>query len=99
MTGHNDEKELIKKRIKEEKIEKEELQKHNKKEHISKKIKEQKNNKKDLKTSNTQSEFPYIEDVPKTEIGNKHIFIDPGKRTLLTMLDNKGVFYQYFQNQ
>ena len=95
----NDEKELIKKRIKEEKIEKEELQKHNKKEHISKKIKEQKNKKKDLKTSNTQSEFPYIEDVPKTEIGNKHIFIDPGKRTLLTMLDNKGVFYQYHNSQ
>jgi len=75
------------------------LQKQNKKENLSNKIKQQKKDKKNSKTNNKQSEFPYIEDVPKIELGDKHIFIDPGKRTLLTMLDDNGIVYQYHNSQ
>jgi hypothetical protein len=41
------------------------------------------------------SEFQYIEDVSKTELEGKHIFIDPGKRSLFTMMDDDGKFYSY----
>ena len=41
------------------------------------------------------SEFQYIEDVSKTELEGKHIFIDPGKRSLFTMMDDEGKFYSY----
>jgi hypothetical protein len=41
------------------------------------------------------SEFQYIEDVSKTELEGKHIFIDPGKRSLFTMMDDDGKFFSY----
>ena len=40
-------------------------------------------------------EFPYIDDVNKDELIGKHIFIDPGKRSLLTMMDDNNKFISY----
>ena len=40
-------------------------------------------------------EFPYIDDVNKDELQGKHIFIDPGKRSLLTMVDDNNKFVNY----
>ena len=45
-------------------------------------------------------EFPYIDEVDKDEIEKvKHIFIDPGKRSLLTMMDDDGKFLNYTNRQ
>jgi hypothetical protein len=41
-------------------------------------------------------EFPYIDDiVNKIELEGKHIFIDPGKRSLFTMMDDNNKFISY----
>ena len=40
-------------------------------------------------------EFPYIDEVPKAELEGKHIFVDPGKRSLFSMMDDDGKFYSY----
>jgi len=40
-------------------------------------------------------EFPYIDEVPKEILEEKHIFIDPGKRSLFSMMDDDGNFYSY----
>jgi hypothetical protein len=40
-------------------------------------------------------DYPYIDEVCKDELKGKHIFIDPGKRSLLTMMDDKGIFLSY----
>jgi hypothetical protein len=95
---NNNEKEIIKQRMIAEKIKKAEQMNNDKKNNISNKIKDKKKNK-DFKSSNSQIEFPYIEDISKAELGDKHIFIDPGKRTLFTMLNDEGVFYQYHNKQ
>lgn len=89
------EKEIIKKKYKAEKLEKEKKRKEEIKNNITIKIKD----KKKTETNKKKEEFPYIEDVSKTELGDKHIFIDPGKRTLFTMLDDNGVYYQYHNSQ
>ena len=44
-------------------------------------------------------EFPYIDDVEKEDLEGKHIFIDPGKRSLFTMMDDEGKFYSYTNKQ
>ena len=44
---------------------------------------------------NYKTEFPYIDDVNIEELGNKHIYIDPGKRALFTMVDDNGKFLRY----
>jgi hypothetical protein len=44
-------------------------------------------------------EFPYIDDVEKEELKGNHIFIDPGKRSLFTMMDDEGKFYSYTNKQ
>ena len=45
---------------------------------------------------NTKSiEFPYIDDIDKKELDGKHIFIDPGKRSLFTMMDDNNNFLTY----
>ena len=44
-------------------------------------------------------EFPYIDEVPKIELYGKHIFIDPGKRALLSMMDDNGTFFSYTNRQ
>jgi hypothetical protein len=43
----------------------------------------------------TQQEFPYIDEVETKELEGKHIFIDPGKRSLLTMMDDDGNYLSY----
>jgi len=40
-------------------------------------------------------EFPYIDEVPKAELEGKHIFVDPGKRSLFSMMDDDEKFYSY----
>jgi hypothetical protein len=44
-------------------------------------------------------DFPYIDEVAKEELEGKHIFIDPGKRTLFTMMDDEGKFFSYTNKQ
>jgi hypothetical protein len=44
-------------------------------------------------------EFPYIDDVEKEELKGNHIFIDPGKRSLFTMMNDNGKFYSYTNKQ
>jgi hypothetical protein len=43
----------------------------------------------------TLPEFPYIDEIPMEALKGKHIFIDPGKRSLFTMMDDKGKFCSY----
>jgi hypothetical protein len=40
-------------------------------------------------------EFFYIDEVPKENLNGKHIFIDPGKKCLLSMIDDDGNFFSY----
>ena len=44
-------------------------------------------------------EFPYIDDVDKEDLQGNHIFIDPGKRSLFTMINDDGKFYSYTNRQ
>ena len=44
-------------------------------------------------------EFPYITEVELEKLSGKHIFIDPGKRDLLTMLDDNGTRLTYSNKQ
>jgi len=44
---------------------------------------------------NLYDEFPYIDDVPKDDLQGKHIFIDPGKRCLFSMMDDNGQYVMY----
>ena len=44
-------------------------------------------------------EFPYIDDVEKVDLEGNHIFIDPGKRSLFTMMNDDGKFYSYTNKQ
>ena len=40
-------------------------------------------------------EFPYIDEVSKELLEGKHIFIDPGKRSLFSMMDDDGNYFSY----
>jgi len=42
-----------------------------------------------------KEEFPYIDEVDETDLEGTHIFIDPGKRSLLTMMNDEGKFLSY----
>ena len=44
-------------------------------------------------------DFLYIDDVDKEELKGNHIFIDPGKRSLFTMMNDDGRFYSYTNKQ
>ena len=44
-------------------------------------------------------EFPYITEVDKEELEGKHIFIDPGKRDIFSMLDDEGNRLTYSNKQ
>jgi hypothetical protein len=44
-------------------------------------------------------DFPYIDEVDKNELEGKHLFIDPGKRTLFTIMDDEGMFLSYTNKQ
>lgn len=56
------------------------------------------NKEKDIKTVKKIDEVPeffYIDEVPKENLNGKHIFVDPGKRSLLSMIDDDGNFFSY----
>jgi hypothetical protein len=44
-------------------------------------------------------EFQYIDEIPKEQLEGKHIFIDPGKRSLFSMMDDDGNFFSYTNRQ
>ena len=73
-------------------------EKDNRKAEKETKLKEQLKNKpkptKKIKTVELP-EFPYIDEVPKEMLEGKHIFVDPGKRSLFSMMDDDGKFYSY----
>jgi NADH:ubiquinone oxidoreductase subunit len=46
-----------------------------------------------------QHEFPYIDEVSKELLDGKHIYIDPGKRSLLTIMNDDGDFLSYTNKQ
>lgn len=48
---------------------------------------------------NKKEEFLYIDEVSKNQLEGNHIFIDPGKRSLLTMMDDDGNFLSYTNKQ
>ena len=50
-------------------------------------------------TENKYIEFPYITEVPKSKLEGKHVFVDPGKRDLFSMLDDKGNRLTYSNRQ
>ena len=88
------------------KLQKELTQKNNKdKKEQEKKEKKEKKDKasdkeKESSKDNTNKpifkyEFPYIDDVSKEDLKGKHIFIDPGKRSLLTMVDDNNKYLNY----
>jgi hypothetical protein len=52
-----------------------------------------KKSKKEEKKENP--EFPYIDEVPKELLEGKHIFIDPGKRSLFSMMDDDDNHFSY----
>jgi len=67
------------------------------KEQVKKKRLENKDKPKKSKKEEKQEnpEFPYIDEVPKGELEGKHIFIDPGKRSLFSMMDDDGNHFSY----
>jgi len=77
------EKQVQQNKLKEENRKKRELQK-----------KEKKETKKEV-----LHEFPYIDEVSKDFLDGKHLFIDPGKRSLLTMMDDDGNYFSYTNKQ
>ena len=44
-------------------------------------------------------EFPYIDEISKEVLEGKHIFIDPGKRSLFSMMDDDGNYFSYTNRQ
>ena len=83
-----------KNKIKEEKII---LQKEQaKKKRLENKDKPKKSNKEEKQEN---PEFPYIDEVPKEMLEGKHIFIDPGKRSLFSMMDDDGNHFSYTNRQ
>uniref|UniRef100_A0A6C0DJT6 Uncharacterized protein n=1 Tax=viral metagenome TaxID=1070528 RepID=A0A6C0DJT6_9ZZZZ len=67
------------------------------KEQAKQKRLENKHKPKKSKKEETQEnpEFPYIDEVPKELLEGKHIFIDPGKRSLFSMMDDDGNYFSY----
>ena len=44
-------------------------------------------------------EFQYIDEIPKQQLEGQHIFIDPGKRSLFSMMDDSGKVFSYTNRQ
>lgn len=88
------------KKIEEAKIKKEKDDKRKEKEILKKKEKEaNKELKKKTDEKKIKYEFPYIDDVKKEELKGNHIFIDPGKRSLLTMVDDNNNYLKYTNSE
>ena len=81
---------------KEEKENRKEEKKQQQKEQMKVLRKQRKENPpKKIETTEDLPEFPYIDELPMEALKGKHIFIDPGKRSLFTMMDDKGKFCSY----
>ena len=92
----------VKKELNNEKKEKERKYKEEQKIKITNKIKEnkeKKKNKDDVKNIKEDGKIKYIDDVDKEELKGKHIFIDPGKRALFTMVDDNNNYFKYTNRQ
>lgn len=90
--GRNDAREMTTEDKEKKKLAKKKLQDEKKE---LNKLKQKEKPKKVEKTH----EFPYIDDVDKEELKGNHIFIDPGKRSLFTMMNDDGKFYSYTNKQ
>jgi len=74
--------------------------KETKKEQQKEKTKQKRLENKSKKEENKKNpEFPYIDEVPKELLQGKHIFIDPGKKSLFTMMDDEGNYFFYTNRQ
>jgi len=76
--------------------------KEEKKQKLKEKAKQKKLENKSTTKKKEQTEiqeFPYVDEIPKEELQGKHIFIDPGKRTIFTMMDDDGNFLSYTNRQ
>ena len=91
MKGLTDEEKEIKKQ--EKQVQQNKLKEENRKRRELEK-KEKKETKKEV-----LHEFPYIDEVSKDFLDGKHLFIDPGKRTLLQMMDDDGNYFSYTNKQ
>lgn len=91
MKGLTEEEKEIKKQ--EKQVQQNKLKEENRKRRELQK-KEKKETKKEV-----LHEFPYIDEVSKDFLDGKHLFIDPGKRTLLTMMDDDGNYFSYTNKQ
>ncbi len=91
MKGLTDEEKEIKKQ--EKQVQQNKLKEENRKRRELEK-KENKETKKEV-----LHEFPYIDEVSKDFLYGKHLFIDPGKRSLLTMMDDDGNYFSYTNKQ
>ena len=81
---------------KEEKENRKEEKKQQQKEQMKLLRKQRKENPpKKKETTEDLPEFPYIDELPMEALKGKHIFIDPGKRSLFAMMDDKGKFCSY----
>ena len=91
MKGLTEEEKEIKKQ--EKQVQQNKLKEENRKRRELEK-KEKKETKKEV-----LHEFPYIDEVSKDFLDGKHLFIDPGKRSLLTMMDDDGNYFSYTNKQ
>jgi len=91
MKGLTEEEKEIKKQ--EKQVQQNKLKEENRKRRELEK-KEKKETKKEV-----LHEFPYIDEVSKEFLDGKHLFIDPGKRSLLTMMDDDGNYFSYTNKQ
>ena len=91
MKGLTEEEKEIKKQ--EKQVQQNKLKEENRKRRELQK-KEKKETKKEV-----LHEFPYIDEVSNDFLDGKHLFIDPGKRTLLQMMDDDGNYFSYTNKQ
>ena len=91
MKGLTEEEKEIKKQ--EKQVQQNKLKEENRKRRELEK-KEKKETKKEV-----LHEFPYIDEVSNEFLDGKHLFIDPGKRTLLQMMDDDGNYFSYTNKQ
>ena len=91
MKGLTDEEKEIKKQ--EKQVQQNKLKEENRKRRELEKKKKKETKKEVL------HEFPYIDEVSKDFLDGKHLFIDPGKRSLLTMMDDDGNYFSYTNKQ
>ena len=97
-----EEKELLKQNKKKEKKRKQKEINEKKKEEYNKLSKEEKKLLRETKKTKTNVEFPYIDELSDEELNliNQNVgYCDPGKRDLLTIMDDDGNVFTYSNKQ